>query len=176
MDTDTDMAGLTPEPSPTPQELDEICDNGQDDDNDGQVDGADSDCADQPPPTPGQESTPTPTVRGLFGSTTLSPSPSPTPTPAPSPSPSPSPSPTSTPTPNALLDALRRQSIVANPTPDCVVGGVGLDSPDCNDFAQFVQTCSDVPGPEGLSQRNVLLIGTHVPRVMNHFQSKDHAG
>ncbi|MGC2561963.1 MAG: hypothetical protein WA326_03035, partial [Nitrososphaeraceae archaeon] len=54
--------------------------------------------------------------------------------------------PTSTPTPNALLDALRRQSIVANPTPDCVVGGAP-NSPDCNDpsLAQFAQTCSNVP-------------------------------
>ena len=87
-------------------------------------------------------------LQAYLGLITPSPSPSPTPTPAPSPSPSPSPSPTSTPIPNALLDALLRQSIVANPTPDCVVGGVGLE-PDCKNFAQFAQTCSDVPGPEG---------------------------
>ncbi|MGA9296793.1 MAG: hypothetical protein WBV72_05245, partial [Nitrososphaeraceae archaeon] len=95
-----------------PQELDEICNNGQDDDNDGQVDVADSDCADQPSPTPGQESTPTPTVRGLFGSTIISPSPSPTPFPSPSPSPSPSPLPSPTP------------SLTPSPTPATIIKNV----------------------------------------------------
>ena len=96
-------------PSPTPQELtgvSQICDNGQDDD--GQIDAADSDCATQPPPTPstnalpGQGFTPTPTptvtpapaAGGLFGSTIITPSPTPTPTPRP------------------------LQGVIATPTPD----------------------------------------------------------
>ena len=73
---------VTPEPSPPPenlQELVEICNNGLDDDDDGQIDADDSDCTQQtssiltltPTPTPAPTLTPSPTpsptnIQGLF--------------------------------------------------------------------------------------------------------------
>jgi hypothetical protein len=89
----TPQLDVTPEPSPTPQGLTnlvEICDNGQDDDNDGQIDADDSNCTQQtssiltlkptPAPTLAPTLTPsstlTPTnIQGLFGTITPSPTP-----------------------------------------------------------------------------------------------------
>jgi hypothetical protein len=131
----------TPEPSPSPgnlQELVEICANGLDDDNDGQIDADDSDCTQQtssiltltptPAPTPTStltpSSTPTPTnPQGLFG--LITPSSTPTPTPA-----------------------LTFQGVIGTPEPDCIVGTAkGGPIPPCDDpsVAQYAQTCSSVP-------------------------------
>jgi hypothetical protein len=127
----------------------EVCDNGTDDDADGAADLGDHDC------NPGAQgacppgSPPTCVV-------ITSPSPSPTSLPTDTTIPTDKPqTPTSTPPSNALLDQLRRQSIVANPTPDCVVGGAP-NIPDCKDpsLAQFVQTCSGAKAAECVVDKN----------------------
>jgi hypothetical protein len=123
----TPQLDVTPESSPTFQELVEICDNGQDDDNDGQIDQADSDCGQHgqgttPTPTP----IPAPTASGLFGFTTITPTPTPTPTPRP------------------------LQGVFAVPEPDCIQGSPQGGIPSCDDpsIAQFAKTCSSRPNDQ----------------------------
>jgi hypothetical protein len=81
-ETETELTPeLTPElETPEPEGLVEICDNGQDDDNDGQTDEADSDCSERPQldsasptPNPLPTLTPTPTPTPLQGALTTGP-------------------------------------------------------------------------------------------------------
>jgi hypothetical protein len=127
----------------------EDCDNGTDDDGDGAADLGDQDCS------PGAQGACPP---GSPSNCIVSTSPSPPTTSLPTDKTIPTDKPqtlTSTPPSNALLDQLRRQSVVANPTPDCVVGGgtgyAGIHIPDCKDpsLAQFVQTCSGAGAAAG---------------------------
>ena len=126
----------TIEPSPSPenlQELVEICDNGQDDDNDGQIDADDSDCSQQtssiltltptPTSTPTLTPSPTPTptnIQGLFG--LITPFPTPTPTP--------------TPTPAQTLLGLQPFEICNNGVDDDGDGGTDNGDHDCSPGAQ----------------------------------------
>jgi hypothetical protein len=118
----------------------EICDNGLNDDNDGQIVADDSDCTQQTSsiltltPTPAPTLTLTPTLipsptpaptnlQGLFG--LITPSSTPTPTPA-----------------------LTIQGVVGTPEPDCIVGipkGGNITACDDPSVAQYAQTCSNVP-------------------------------
>lgn len=68
----TSELDISPEPSSAPESLEEICGNGQDDDNDGQMDQEDSDCIQEtspasiPTPTPTPSPTPSLTLNPGF--------------------------------------------------------------------------------------------------------------